>query len=143
MALCRLRGECGLAHAPFLFRLVNPGLPGKPFVIGLADRTKGAREKHRAGSKTLPIRFDTCRDSVPGPRAFDHDHTHPVPPLLIFVPAACGVATGWKPPLSRGALVPADPGGLQGSIEILGRLLHGAGKALLDRIDRPGRLLAS
>jgi len=53
-------------------------------MIGLADQTKGAREKHRAGSKTLPIRFHACRDSVPGPGAFDHDLTHPVPPLLDF-----------------------------------------------------------
>jgi hypothetical protein len=30
----------------------------------------------------------------------------------IFVPAACCVATSWNAPFSRGALVPADPGGL-------------------------------
>src|ERR1700745_3818038 len=41
-ALRRLQSECGRVHAPFLFRLVNPGLPGKPFVIGLADQTEGA-----------------------------------------------------------------------------------------------------
>ncbi len=83
-ALRRLQGECGLAHAPFLFRLMNPGLPGKPFVIGLADRAKGAREKHRAGSKPLPVDFHACRDSLPGPGAFDHDHTHSVPPVAGF-----------------------------------------------------------
>jgi hypothetical protein len=38
-------------------------------------------------------------------------------PILLLpgfsMPAACRVATGWNAPFSRGALVPADPGGLQ------------------------------
>ena len=79
---CRANAARGPRH--FSLRLVNPGLPGKPFVVGLADRTEGAREKHRAASKPFPIRFHACRDSAPGLGAFDHDDAHFAPPSWIF-----------------------------------------------------------
>jgi len=57
-------------------RLVDPGFLGEPGVIGVADRTTGAREKHRAAPKALAIDLDAGGDRVSGLRAFDHDHSH-------------------------------------------------------------------
>ena len=67
-----------------LARLVNPGFPGEPFVIGLADWAVGAREEHRTASKTLPIRLDAGRDSASRLRAFDHNDAHLDPSCLLF-----------------------------------------------------------
>ncbi|WP_176946157.1 hypothetical protein [Bradyrhizobium sp. Rc2d] len=57
-------------------RLVDPGFPREPRVIGAADRTTGAREKHRAAPKALAISLDTGGNRVSGLRTFDHDHSH-------------------------------------------------------------------
>ena len=39
-------------------RLVDPGVPCEPGVIGVADRAMGAFEKHRAAPKALAIGLD-------------------------------------------------------------------------------------
>jgi hypothetical protein len=39
-------------------RLVDPGFPCEPGVIGVADRATGVPEKYRAPSKTLAIGLD-------------------------------------------------------------------------------------
>ena len=57
-------------------RLVDPGFPREPGVIGAADRAMGAREEHHAASKALAIRLDAGGDRASALRTFDHDHTH-------------------------------------------------------------------
>jgi hypothetical protein len=86
---------------------VNPGLPGEPFVIGLAERAVGAREEHRTASKALPIRFDARPDRTSGLRAFDHDDAHLDPPCFAFV-SQQGLPSAGLHLFSREALVPAD-----------------------------------
>jgi hypothetical protein len=81
-------------------------------VAGFANQTEGAREEYRTATKPFPIRFHARRNGAPRLGALDHDHTHIAPPGF-FVPTASCFATGWNAPFSRGALAPADPGGLQ------------------------------
>jgi len=69
-------------------RLVDPGFPREPGVIGAADRTTGAREKHRAASKALAISRDAGGNRVSGLWTFDHDHSH-VASLAISL--CCGL----------------------------------------------------
>src|SRR6476646_1094498 len=57
-------------------RLVDPGFPRKPGVIGSAKRAAGARKKHRAARKALTISLDAGGDRLSGLRTLDHDHTH-------------------------------------------------------------------
>lgn len=64
-------------------RLVDPGFPRKPRVIGAADWTTGAREKHRAAPKALAISLDTGGNRVSGLRTFDHDHSHVALPCSL------------------------------------------------------------
>jgi hypothetical protein len=66
-------------------RLVDPGFPCEPGVIGVADRAMGASEKHRAAPKALAIGLDAGRDRASGLRAFDHDHTHVTLPWIWFL----------------------------------------------------------
>ena len=65
-------------------RLVDPGFPSEPGVIGVADRATGAREKHRAAPKALAICLDAGGNRASGLRAFDHDHTHMSLPSIGF-----------------------------------------------------------
>ena len=57
-------------------RLVDPGFPREPGVIGAANRAAGAREKYRAAAKALTISLDAGGNCVSGLRTLDHDHTH-------------------------------------------------------------------
>ncbi len=105
--LRRLQGRCG--RQPLLCCLVNPGLPGKPFVAGLADRTESPREKYRTASKPFPIRFHACRD-----RASCLGHLIMTTPILLLPGFRIGgrsVRHRLECALLVGALVPADPGG--------------------------------
>src|SRR5437762_6068728 len=75
--LCRhLRRIARVAAAHTYARLVDPCFPREPRVIGAADRTSGAREKHRAAPKALAISLDAGGNRVSGFRTFDHNHTH-------------------------------------------------------------------
>jgi len=55
---------------------MDPGFPREPGVIGMANRTTGAREKYRAAPKALAIDRDAGWDRASGLRALDHDHPH-------------------------------------------------------------------
>jgi hypothetical protein len=57
-------------------RLSNPGFPGKPCVIGAANRAARAREEYGGALKALAIGLDAGGDRPPRKRTFDHDHTH-------------------------------------------------------------------
>jgi hypothetical protein len=52
-------------------RLVDPGFPCEPGVIGVADRATGVPEKHRAPSKIRAIGLDAGGDRASGLRAFE------------------------------------------------------------------------
>jgi hypothetical protein len=67
----------------FQARLVNPGFPGEPFVIGRANRAMGTREEDGTALKAVAIRFDAGRNCAPRLRAFDQDCTHVDPPVLV------------------------------------------------------------
>lgn len=57
-------------------RLLDPGLAGKPVVIGPTVRTKSIAEKHDASQESLTIGFDASRNRAAGLRTLDHDHAH-------------------------------------------------------------------
>src|SRR5437868_2464433 len=57
-------------------RLVDPGFPREPCMIGAANRATSTREKHRAAPEALAISLDAGGDRVSGLRTLDHDHTH-------------------------------------------------------------------
>jgi len=57
-------------------RLVDPGFPREPGVIGAANRAAGAREKYRAARKAFSISLDAGGNRVSGLRTLDHDHAH-------------------------------------------------------------------
>lgn len=57
-------------------RLLDPGLAGKPVVIGLTGRTKRIAEKHDASQESLTIGFEAGRNRATGLRTLDHNHTH-------------------------------------------------------------------
>lgn len=57
-------------------RLLDPGLAGKPVVIGPTVRTKSIAEKHDASQESLTIGFDAGRNRAAGLRTLDHDHAH-------------------------------------------------------------------
>src|SRR2546423_14930224 len=87
--LCRhLRRIARVAAAHTYARLVDPGLPRETRVIGAADRTTGAPEKHRATPKALALSLDAGSHRVSGFRTFDHDHT-PVASFAIGRPRIC------------------------------------------------------
>jgi len=65
-------------------RLVDPGFPCEPGVIGVADRAMGAPEKHRAALKALAIGLHAGGDRASGFRTFDHHHTHVSLPRTCF-----------------------------------------------------------
>ena len=56
--------------------LLDPGLAGKPVVIGLTNRTKSIAKKHDASQESLTIGFDAGRNRPAGLRTLDHDHAH-------------------------------------------------------------------
>ena len=93
----RLLGRYG--RQPLLCWLVNPGLPGKPFVAGFADRTESAREKYRTASKPFPVSFHACRDRASCLGAFDHDDAHLAAPWISYR-QVCSPSAGMRP--SRG-----------------------------------------
>jgi hypothetical protein len=94
-------------------RLVNPGFPGEPVVIGLADRAVGAREEYRTASKAFAIRFDAGRDRASRLRAFDHEYSHLHLPCFSlafsFRSRALGRRSVGLHLPSRGELTPTDP----------------------------------
>jgi hypothetical protein len=53
-------------------------------MIGVANRTAGAREKDRAAAKALAIDPDSGGDRASGLRALDHDHSHSNLPRFCF-----------------------------------------------------------
>jgi hypothetical protein len=53
-------------------------------VVDVTVRATRAREKHRLAPKALAIGLDAGRDSAPGLRAFDHDHTHVSLPWILL-----------------------------------------------------------
>ena len=57
-------------------RLVDPGFPCEPGVIGAANRATSAREKYRAAPEALAISLDAGGDRVSGLWTLDHNHTH-------------------------------------------------------------------
>jgi hypothetical protein len=63
---------------------MHPGFARKPGVVGLANRTAGAREKYRAGPKALAIDLNAGRDCAAALRALDHDHSHANSSLNAF-----------------------------------------------------------
>src|ERR1043166_7262556 len=66
-------------------RLVDRGCPREPGVSGAANRTAGAREKHRAAAKALSISRDAGGNRVSGLRTLDHHHTHVALPGNYFL----------------------------------------------------------
>jgi len=78
-------GEPALRRRAQAFRLVDPGFPCEPGMLGVADQATGAPEKHRAAPKALAIGLDAGGDRVSGLRAFDHDHTHVSLPWIWFL----------------------------------------------------------
>ncbi|MBH5398239.1 hypothetical protein HZZ13_10605 [Bradyrhizobium sp. CNPSo 4010] len=56
--------------------LLDPGLAGKPVVIGPTVRTKSIAEKHDASQESLTIGFNAGRNRAAGLRTLDHDHAH-------------------------------------------------------------------
>jgi hypothetical protein len=54
-------------------------------MVGMADRTTGAREKHRARPKALAIDLDASGDRASGLRALDHHHPHENLPRFFFI----------------------------------------------------------
>ena len=94
--------------------LINPGLPGKPFVVDLADWAACAREEHRSASKAVAVRFYARRDRAPGLTAFDHKDSHLEPP--------------WFATLGQSVL--QDPG------EALLDRLGGLGRDLLNQLPQ-------
>jgi len=106
LTLCRLHGKRDLRRVALLAHLVNPGLPGEPFVAGFADRTKGAPEEHRASAEAFSIRFHAGRNGASALGAFDHDHAHVMPPWISLAfgtaPPSAGVRS------SDGSAAPAD-----------------------------------
>src|SRR5262245_16673178 len=114
---------------PFYARLVNPGFPGEPFVIGPAGGAMGTREKDRTALKAFAIGFDAGRNRASRLRAFDQDCTHvdllfvsslircsvPGHRLLVAAPPAMAGArsdrlrTAWLLVWSRFSLLSAAP----------------------------------
>src|SRR6201992_1912183 len=116
-------------------RLTDPGLPGEPFMIGLADRTEGARKEHRNLPKPVLIHLDASGNSAARVGAFDHDHAHLVAPLFGFIsvsvcrPRDCTSSSWWRRPFQP----------LRRLAKASGCFLQHPAEALPERLGRRGR----
>jgi hypothetical protein len=54
----------------------HPGILGKPFVLGVADRTEDAAEKYRNRLEVRALCLHPCRNCAARSRALHHDDTH-------------------------------------------------------------------